>query len=120
MRIVQQPASLSYSPILALPAPKIAGLLPPPRIAGLLPARVATPNVEIIPPAPRSIEELFAQLGPIRSREAMNAELVALVKPHPPSATASRCPPLRREGESRVAVAPLPMQWRGAGGELLP
>ncbi len=28
MRIVQQSASLSYSPFLALPAPKIAGLLP--------------------------------------------------------------------------------------------
>lgn len=31
MRIVQQSASLSYSPFLALPAPKVAGLLPAPK-----------------------------------------------------------------------------------------
>ena len=32
MPILQQPASLSYSPFLALPAPRIAGLLPAPKV----------------------------------------------------------------------------------------
>jgi hypothetical protein len=54
--------------------------------------------------APRSNGELFAKLGPIRSREAMNAELVEMMvearKPHPPSPS-----PLRREGESRAVGA---------------
>jgi hypothetical protein len=34
-------------------------------------------------PTPRSHEELLQQLGPIRSREKMNAELMALLQPHP-------------------------------------
>src|SRR5262249_27619750 len=105
----------------ALPAPKIAGLLPAPKIAGLLPARVgaaarpAQPNIEIIIPVPRSIEELFAQIGPIRSREAMNAELVALVQPHPQPLSKVE----RGEGSAELSLAHFPSPGRrGAKGEV--
>ncbi len=42
MRIVQQSVSLSYSPFLALPAPKIAGLLPA-HVAGMTHGSSPTP-----------------------------------------------------------------------------
>ena len=90
MTILQPRAVLSYCPFPALPAPKIAGLLPPPRIAGLLPAqasrtRQAAPpplraaRVEFLEPASRSLDEFLATLGPIRTREEMNAELLAIL-----------------------------------------
>jgi len=40
---------------------------------------VATPQVEIITQKPPTHEELIRQLGPIRSREEMNAEIVDLM-----------------------------------------
>ena len=79
MRIVQRSAVHSYCPPLALPAPKIAGLLPAPHIAGLLPAKVSRPQIEITQPVPRALDEFLATLGPIRSREEMNAELLAIL-----------------------------------------
>lgn len=81
MQIVHQSASLSYSlfppwPLLTAPPPRKQ--LCAPRIAGLLPARTAVPHVEIITQRPLSRDELLRQLGPIRSREAMNAEIATL------------------------------------------
>ncbi len=82
MQIVSQSASLSYSllpswPLLSAPLPRKQ--LCAPHIAGLLPARTATPQVEIITSKPPSREELIRQLGPIRSRVEMNAEIVDLM-----------------------------------------
>lgn len=76
MQIVSQSATLSYSlfpshPLLTAPPPRKA--LPAPRIAGLLPA--ASPQVEVIVEKPPTLNELLRLLGPIRSREAMNAEI---------------------------------------------
>jgi hypothetical protein len=77
MQIVSQSATLSYSlfplqPLLSAPPPRKA--LPAPCIAGLLPA-AASPRVEIITERPPALQEVLQQLGPIRSREAMNAEI---------------------------------------------
>jgi hypothetical protein len=85
MRIVHQsapfsPASLSCPfPLLAAPPPHL--LLPAPRIDGLLPARVQQPTshrarIEIVREVPATFEELLAQIGPIRSQEEMDAEMV--------------------------------------------
>jgi hypothetical protein len=76
MQIVSQSAILSYSlfpaqPLLNAPPPRKA--LPAPRIAGLLTA--TSPQVEVIIEKPPTLNELLRQLGPIRSREAMNAEI---------------------------------------------
>jgi len=81
MQIVTQSASLSYSlfpprPLLTAPPP--LKQLCAPRIAGLLSARSATPQVEVITHKPCSHDDLLRQLGPIRSREAMNAEIADL------------------------------------------
>ena len=89
MHIVTQSAFVSYSlapsrPLLS--APPAPQLLCAPKIAGLLPAHVGTDmrvrpvRVEIIKPATRSLDEFLATLGPIRSREEMNAELLALLR----------------------------------------
>ena len=82
MQIVSQSASVSYSlspswPLLTAPPPRKQ--LCAPRIAGLLPARTAAPQIEIITSKSPSREELLRQLGPIRSREEMNAEIVDLM-----------------------------------------
>lgn len=82
MQIVHQSAIASYSlfpslPLLTAPPPRKQ--LCAPRIAGLLPARTAAPQIEIITKKPPSHEDLIRQLGPIRSREEMNAEIVDLV-----------------------------------------
>jgi hypothetical protein len=81
MQIVSQSASLSYSlfpprPLLTAPPPRKQ--LCAPRIAGLLPARAAIPQVEIITQKPSFRDDLLRQLGSIRSREAMNAEIADL------------------------------------------
>ena len=81
MQIVTQSATLSYSPFptrLLLPAPPPRKQLCAPHIAGLLPARTAAPQVEVITQKPLSRDDLLRQLGPIRSREAMNAEIADL------------------------------------------
>lgn len=80
MQIVSQSASLSYSlfpPQFQLPAPPIRKALPAPHVAGLLPAAVPL-RVEIVKEKPPTLNELLKQLGPIRSREAMNAEIADL------------------------------------------
>jgi len=80
MQIVTRSARFSYSlppsiPLLAAPpAPK---LLAAPHIAGLLPARVPS-NVEIVVELPLTRAELLHLLGPVRSREEMNAEIAEL------------------------------------------
>src|SRR5258708_33787640 len=80
MQLVHKSESLSYSlfppmPLLAAPPPRKQ--LCAPHIAGLLPARVAPQIeiVEIIISKPLSRDELRRQLGPIRSRDEMNAEI---------------------------------------------
>jgi len=45
----------------------------------LLPARTISFQVEIITQKPPSHDEFIGQLGPIRSREEMNAEIVDLM-----------------------------------------
>ncbi len=77
MQIVSQSATLSYSlfpPQALLNAPPPRKALPAPRIAGLLPA-TASPRVEIVTERPPTLQEVLQQLGPIRSREIMNAEI---------------------------------------------
>ena len=88
MPILLQPFSTpSVSPFLALPAPKIAGFLPAPRIAGLLPANVesytaAAPlrasRIEILFDDFPTYDEIVQAVGPIRTREEMNADLLAI------------------------------------------
>ena len=81
MQIVTQSATLSYSlfpSMPMLPAPPLRKQLCAPNIAGLLPARTAAIHVEIITQKPLSHDDLLRQLGPIRSREAMNAEIAEL------------------------------------------
>jgi hypothetical protein len=75
------PAVSCPFPLLAAPPPLL--LLPPPRVAGLLPARVHTPTVqvakariEVVREVPATLEELLERLGPIRSQEEMDAEIV--------------------------------------------
>jgi len=88
MRIVHQsvsfsPASLACPfPLLAAPPPLL--VLPAPKIAGLLPARVpvqsANRPIEIVrEEVPGTLDELMAQLGPIRSAEEMDAEIVDMI-----------------------------------------
>ncbi len=80
MQIVSQSATLSYSLFPSQPllnAPPLRKALPAPRIAGLLPA-AASPQVEIITERPPTLQEVLQQLGPIRSREAMNAEIAEM------------------------------------------
>src|SRR5438105_4504864 len=82
MQIVSQSASLSHSllpPLPLLSAPPPRKQLCAPRIAGLLPAQTTARQVGIISVKPPSREELIRQLGPIRSREEMNAEIVDLL-----------------------------------------
>ena len=85
MSILPQSATFSIPalscpfPLLAAPPPLL--LLPPPRIAGLLPARVQQPTshrarIEIVREVPATFDELLAQIGPIRSQEEMDAEMV--------------------------------------------
>jgi hypothetical protein len=87
MPILTYPASFSLTslscpfPLLAALPPRL--LLPAPRIAGLLPATIptrahATPTrIEIVrEDIPATFEELMAQIGPIRSAEEMDAEIV--------------------------------------------
>jgi hypothetical protein len=87
MRIVHQSAAYSLTslscpfPLLAAPTPRL--LLPAPRIAGLLPATIPTranashTRIEIVrEDIPTTFEELMAQIGPIRSAEEMDAEIV--------------------------------------------
>jgi hypothetical protein len=69
-------------PLLTAPPPLL--MLPAPRIAGLLPARVpvrnARPAVEIVrEEIPATFDALMAQLGPIRSAEEMDEEIVDLI-----------------------------------------
>ena len=98
MQIVSQSAKPSCSLFapqrLALPAPKIAGLLPAPRIAGLLPAPASragqaaaatlplrATRVEILLDRDDgfpSYEQIVQAIGPIRTREEMHADLLAI------------------------------------------
>jgi hypothetical protein len=63
----------------ALPAPKPVKLLSAPKIAGLLPAtaqpHVRVSKVESVRKATMPLDDILRQLGPIRSREEMNAEI---------------------------------------------
>ena len=90
MQIVTRSAPFSYSAYSLLPsvplltAPPPPKLLAAPRIAGLLPARVSSHSdshgeVEAIVEIPLTRGELIRQLGPIRSRAEMNAEITALI-----------------------------------------
>ena len=78
MQIVHQSAAVSYSlcpAVLLLPAPPARLLITAPQIAGLLPAQCAR-HVEItLSPE----EEFLNQIGPIRSREEMNAEIIEMM-----------------------------------------
>ena len=81
MQIVLQSAPFLYSlspSVPLLPAPPPRKLLAAPPIAGLLPARVSAP-AEIVVEFPLTREEVLRQLGPIRSRAEMNAEIAALM-----------------------------------------
>ena len=70
MHIVSQSASVSYS---LFPPARL--LIAAPQIAGLLPAQCVR-HVEItLSPE----EEFLNQLGPIRSREEMNAEIIDMM-----------------------------------------
>ena len=85
MEIVYQSASILHSlfpphPLLA--APPERKLLSAPPIAGLLPARIA-PRLEIIVELPQTREEFLRELGPLRTREEMNADLVAILMRDP-------------------------------------
>jgi hypothetical protein len=81
-------APLSYPfPLLAAPPPRL--LLPAPRIAGLLPATIpmraqaTRVKVEVVrEEIPATFEELMAQIGPIRSAEEMDAEIVDMILAH--------------------------------------
>ena len=76
MHIVSQSASFSYSlfpPFPLLSAPPKRDLLTTPKIAGLLLAKTGSPKIEVIFTPSRA--ELLKQIGPIRSREEMDAEL---------------------------------------------
>lgn len=77
MQIVHQSA------VLLLPAPRIYPALPRhtapkllcvPKIAGLLPTPTPTPKIIV---EKLRFEDILRQIGPIRSREAMDAELIA-------------------------------------------
>jgi hypothetical protein len=58
-----------------LSAPKVAGLLP-----ARVPVRSARPAVEIVrEEVPATLDELMAQLGPIRSAEEMDEEIVDMI-----------------------------------------
>jgi hypothetical protein len=65
-----------------LAAPSQPKLLAAPKIAGLLPATIPVcepavrVKVEIVREVPATLEELFERLGPIRSQEEMDAEMV--------------------------------------------
>ena len=77
MHIVLQSAPLAYAspPTLLLPAPPPRKRLPAPSIAGLLPAHTAsTPSVTAL-----ATHDLLYQLGRLRSREEMEAEIHDLV-----------------------------------------
>jgi len=93
MQIVTQSASILYSlfpPMPLLPAPQPQKLLCAPKIAGLLPAQV-TRHVDItldtdgildtaslhamVARLPKKVRDA---LGPIKSREEMDAELLAI------------------------------------------
>jgi hypothetical protein len=70
------PQSVSI-PFLSCPFPLLAA----PKIAGLLPARVQSSpaprvRIEIVREVPATFEELLDQIGPIRSQEEMDAEMV--------------------------------------------
>jgi hypothetical protein len=76
---------LSYPfPLLAAPPPRLC--LPAPRIAGLLPATIPTRTqatrvqIEVVrEEVPATFEELLAQIGPIRTIEELDAEIVNAV-----------------------------------------
>ncbi len=96
MHIVSRSATFSHSlspsllPVPLLTAPPAPKLLAAPHIAGLLPARVPS-SAEIIVELPLTREELLRQLGPIRSRAEMNAEIAAvIVAPYPRFAVMER------------------------------
>ena len=91
MTILLQPFSTpSYSRFPALPAPRIAGFLLAPRVAGLLPAHVGTSAAEPPLRAARveilldrddtfpTYEQIIQAIGPIRSREEIQADLLAI------------------------------------------
>src|SRR5450631_3709488 len=73
---LQPPYLLAAPPIrLALPAPHIAGLLP-----ALTPLRFSGWQVERINDRAKSIEEILREIGPIRSKAEMDAEIDEIVE----------------------------------------
>jgi hypothetical protein len=77
MHIVLQSIPPAYAPprFPLLTAPPALKLLPAPHIAGLLPATVATRVI----PTPRMFDDLRQQLGRLRSREEMDAEIAEMM-----------------------------------------
>lgn len=77
MHIVLQSAPPAYAPprFPFLTAPPPLKLLPAPVIAGLLPASTSTR----VTPSPLRLDDLRQQLGCLRSREEMDAEIAQMM-----------------------------------------
>ncbi len=77
MHIVLQSIPPAYAPprFPLLTAPPPLKMLPAPAIAGLLPALTST---RVTPP-PLTLDDLRQQLGRLRSREEMDAEIVEMM-----------------------------------------
>jgi hypothetical protein len=81
MRILQHSASFSYSlppdvPLLTAPIPPLQ--LPAPTIAGLLPMSLPR-RVEVFFDQPRTANDMFRLLGPIRTLDEMDAEIAVMI-----------------------------------------
>jgi hypothetical protein len=80
MQIVQQLAVSSYSlfpPYPLLAAPPVYPALSAPRISGLL----CAPKPTIIVEKRTALDDLLDEIGPIRSKEEMDAELYEMMTP---------------------------------------
>jgi hypothetical protein len=77
MHIVLQSVPPAYAPprFPLLTAPPALKMLPAPVIAGLLPASTSTRVI----PTPLALDDLRQQLGRLRSREEMDAEIAEMM-----------------------------------------